>query len=393
MGVFIILSSLGLWLQIKSGATLRDLGFPALFAVTTILTLLGFIAVMLVNRHPELPIGRIWFGLIMVWAADVFSFGYAYYGLIVQPGSLPGAQAALVWQAWTGAPFALFLFTLLILLFPNGRPLTSRWGRLTRLLYATMVTYLVLDALEPGPLEVLPAIDNPLGVSSAWTFLGPLHTLAIFLGVACVLAAAVSLILRWRRATGEERQQLKWFAYAAAYTAVTLSLVLYGEIASDERMLTIGLFLHPLSLIFLLVSTATAIFKYRLYDIDIIIRRTLSYAVLSGILVAIYYGAVVMLQYLFDAVIGQPNSPLITVLSTLAIAALFTPLRSLTQEWIDRRFYRTRYDADKTLADFAAIARDEVEISILSARLLSVVMETVQPEDVQLLLKIPAERQ
>ena len=144
--------------------------------------------------------------------------------------------------------------------------------------------------------------------------------------------------------------------------------------------------------LFLLVSTATAIFKYRLYDIDIIIRRTLSYFVLSGILVAIYFGVVVILQYLFNSLIGQPDSPFITVLSPLAIAGVFTPLRNMTQEWIDRRFYRSKYDAEKALYDFASTARDEVEMNVISARHLLVVAETLRPEDVKLLLKNPAER-
>jgi hypothetical protein len=276
----------------------------------------------------------------------------------------------------------------MILLFPDGQPLSRGWGRVIRLLSGTMAVYLLMDALEPGPLEVFPYLRNPLGVSGeVWAVLNRLRTAAIAIGFGCTLAAVLSLALRWRRAAGDARQQLKWFAYAASYFAITLILLLYGEIRSDRNVLTAALILHPLSLVGLLVSTAVAIFRYRLYDIDLIINRTLVYGILSAVLGLSYFTIVTLLQSLLGEASGQ-SSQIAIVVSTLAIAALFNPLRSRIQELIDRRFYRRRYDAEKALAAIAATAREEVDLHRLIEAVMGVVEDTMQPEQVSLWLKV-----
>jgi hypothetical protein len=383
VGVYIILAAVGLILQVLTSTYLNNFGFPALLTITLLASVLYVLGAVIVWRHPGNPIGWLWCAMPMVFAIDLFSFGYAYYGLIAHPGSLPGAGAMLIWQSWTGGSFVIFLAMLLILYFPDGRPLSPRWGRLAWMAAGALCVYLPLDALEPGPLQVFPFLNNPIGASqSMWAILGPLRSIAILLEVVILLAAVFSLLLRLRRAQGDERQQIKWIIYAAAYFAITLALVFYGESRSTETVLRVATVLHVVSLAGLVAATAIAIFKYRLYDIDIIINKTLVYGALTGALALVYFASVVLLQRIFPA-----ESPVAIVLSTLAIAALFSPLRRRIQNAIDKRFYRRKYDAQRTLAAFSAQMRDEVELEQLSEALLSVVDETMQPAHVSLWLK------
>jgi peptidoglycan/LPS O-acetylase OafA/YrhL len=197
-----------------------------------------------------------------------------------------------------------------------------------------------------------------------------------------LLAAVSSLVLRLRRSRGDERQQIKWIVYAAAYFALTLALVFYGGTRSDGTILQVGTVLHVLSLVGLLAAMTIAIFKYRLYEIDIIINKTLVYGALSGTLALVYFSSVVLLQQVFPA-----DSQISIVLSTMAIAGLFAPLRRRIQKAIDKRFYRRKYDAQQTLAAFSVRMRDEVELERLSETLLAVVDETMQPAHVSLWFK------
>jgi hypothetical protein len=381
--LYIILATVGLTLQVLTHTYLQNFGFPALLTITLVAGLIYVLGAVIVWRHPRSPIGWLWCALPMVWAIDLFSYGYAYYGLIAHPGSLPGASAMLIWQSWTGGSFVIILSMLLILRFPDGRLLSARWAGVAWLAAGAISVYLPLDALEPGPLQVFPFLDNPFGVSQTiWAVLSPLRSIAIFVEVMCLLAAASSMVLRLRRARGDERQQIKWMVYAAAYFALTLALIFYGEIGSTETVLRAGIVLHSVSLVGLFAAMAIAIFKYRLYDIDIIINKTLVYGALSGTLALVYFSSVVLLQQIFP-----DDSQISIVLSTLAIAGLFSPLRRRMQSGIDRRFYRRKYDAQQTLAAFSASMRDEVELERLSETLLAVVDETMQPAHVSLWFK------
>jgi ABC-type Fe3+-siderophore transport system permease subunit len=203
-----------------------------------------------------------------------------------------------------------------------------------------------------------------------------------------VLAAGslVALVLRFRRGDNVSRQQIKWLLFAGVVLViVAISGLAFFSVYSDspawlDIIVQIVLMTLPL-------AVANAILRYRLYDIDIIIRRTLSYSILTAALALIYFGAVALLQYMFGGLFSNSNSPLIIVISTLAIAALFNPLRSRIQAFIDRRFFRSKYDAEKALADFSAVARDEVDIVRLSSSLLSVIEKTIQPEQINLWLR------
>jgi hypothetical protein len=205
------------------------------------------------------------------------------------------------------------------------------------------------------------------------------------------LAAVISLFARFRRARGDERQQIKWFAYATALTLFWTFLV--EGIPDTSRLFeAVTAVLSLLVIPSIPIAAGIAIFKYRLYDIDRIINRTLVYAALTGTLVAMYVGGVVLLQTLFRALTGG-ESQLAIVASTLAIAALFNPLRTRIQAFIDRRFYRRKYDAAKVLQIFSGRLRDETDLDRLMPELLGVVRETMQPAHVSLWLRTPTERE
>jgi hypothetical protein len=190
-------------------------------------------------------------------------------------------------------------------------------------------------------------------------------------------------VVRFVRSRGEERTRMKWLVYTAVMS-ISIVLLLSITLGEDSRILSILASGVPT---YLTVAIGIAILRHRLFDIDIIIRRTLSYAVLTAVLGLVYFGGIVLLQNVVGGLFGSTESPLIIVISTLAIAALFNPLRARIQEFIDRRFFRSKYNAEKTLVDFAAVARDEVDMVRLSDSFLSVIEKTIQPEQISLWLR------
>jgi len=204
-----------------------------------------------------------------------------------------------------------------------------------------------------------------------------------------LILSALSIVVRYRRASGAERQQLKWFALAAVLIgAVTAGHLLFLDVLLPEAFLNL---LDAATITCLYVAVGIAILRYRLYDIDRIINSTLVYGSLTATLVLVYFGSVVGLQYILRALTGQ-ESQLAIVASTLVMAALFNPLRRRIQNFIDRSFYRRKYDAVKTLEAFSAKLRDETDMDILNSELLSTVRDTMQPEHVSLWLREPGRR-
>jgi hypothetical protein len=245
-----------------------------------------------------------------------------------------------------------------------------------------------MDELSPGVGGDVPGLVNPLGVEA----LRPLDTVmqvdiiltVVFLVI--VLCSVASLVVRFRRSSGEERQQMKWLTYAAAANFATLLLVM--SLPADSAWYRAVDSLWNLVLAGLPVAMGIAVLKYRLYDIDLIINRTLVYGSLTLMLALIYFGGVATSQAIFGALTGQEEQPqLAVVISTLVIAALFVPLRRRTQAFIDRLFYRRKYDAAKTLEAFSAKLRDETDLDALNADLVGVVDETMQPTHVSLWLR------
>jgi hypothetical protein len=347
------------------------------------------VGALIASRRPENPIGWVFCGMGLTLVAAVFFGNYAEYSLVVEPGSLPRAETA----AWVGnwiwlvalSPLGFFL-----LLFPDGRPPSRRWRPFAWFQGAALTCWFVSQALAPGPLvnAGYESIDNPYGIEALGGLLKVIGAVSSIVLLVTVLASVFSIVIRFRRARGDERRQIKWVAYAGAVVALVLILQLAVETALPKahtllEVLNLGL---VVSFIGVPIAAGIAILKYRLYEIDTIINRTLVYVGLTASLILVYVGSVVALQYVFRTLTGGESS-LAVVASTLAIAALFNPLRRRTQAFVDRRFYRRKYDATKTLAAFSARLRDETDLDALSGELVTVVRETVQPARVSLWLR------
>src|SRR5215204_6476664 len=343
------------------------------------------VGAIVASRRPENLVGWLLCLYGFAQSIDLFSAQYAIYALLAQPNSLP-AGVAMAWVSSWLPPIIIGFSVFFILLFPTGRLPSRRWRWLTWLTVAFMLVGVISDAFSPGPVDGLGPIRNPLGIegfSNAYTAI--IYTMvATFL----LVAAASSVFVRLRRAIGVERQQIKWFAYAAAATVIGLVLAYV-----IPEMIDVPLWFERIGYTILLVlipampiSIGIAILKYRLYDIDVIINRTLVYGSLTVTLVALYFGGIVVLQRVFVLLTGE-KSTLAVVASTLAIAALFSPLRHRVQGFVDRRFYRSKYDARKTLEGFSAKLRDETDLDALDNELVVVVRETMQPAHVSLWLR------
>jgi type III secretory pathway component EscS len=284
------------------------------------------------------------------------------------------------------------LGTYLILLFPDGRLPSRRWRPLAWISGAAILSVSAGSALTPGPVEGFPGIDNPFGLEKYPWVADAAQSLVLLLPV-CILASVVSLVLRFLRARGEEREQIKWLAFAASILGLGFSsYVIPGNILPDDAggadPLWQNLLEDAVTLSFAGIPMAVgiAVLRHRLYDIDLIINRALVYVSLTVLLAAVYAGGVVGLQAALRSLTGQ-ESTLAVVASTLAIAALFGPLRRRVQAFVDRRFYRRKYDAAKTLDAFSVRLRDETRLDALSDDLVGVVTRTVQPAHASLWLR------
>jgi len=347
------------------------------------------VGALVASRWPRNAIG--W---IFCWLGFSFSLGsaseeYALYALVTEAGSLPGAEGMLWLTAWLGGPIVFALFALIFLLFPDGRLPSRRWRPVVWIELVAVVC-LVAFAFEPGQLGNLGLVrvSNPFGVQGAAALLETLGWIGLFVTLAVAVAGGVSLVVRFRRARGVERQQIKWFAFSGVvFCAVFAAGPFLWTLPPSPATVWIWpvLFLAGASTI--PVAVGIAMLKHRLYDIDLLINRALVYGSLTVALALVYVGSVVGLQYVFRALTGQ-KSTLAVVASTLAIAALFNPLRRRVQAFVDRRFYRGKYNAAKTLEAFGARLREETDLEALSDDLLGVARSTVQPEHVSLWLRL-----
>jgi hypothetical protein len=319
--------------------------------------------------------------LIFAWPIQT------YYESLAAPPAQPSALFLLgLWFTNWSWLWLIFPLLFVILYFPTGRLPSPRWRWLRTLGLGMVVYFMVVTALLPElnvPVEPVPwTVPNPIGIASL-TFSMPVW---IALLLTLVVGSVASLFVRFRRADPVERSQLKWLLYAGGVFLVVYAVAGFGFDlgGSGNDIFEVALYLSILSLP---AAIAVAILRYRLYDIDVVIRKTLLYAVLTALLALVYFGSVILLQQLFGAVTGIEQSPFAVVVSTLVIAALFTPLRRRIQDAIDRRFYRKKYNAQQVLAQFAQTARDETDLDALLAELVRVVDETLQPEHVSVWLK------
>jgi hypothetical protein len=343
------------------------------------------VGAIVASRRPENPVGWLLCLFALGESISHFSGQYAIYALLAQPDSLPAGEAMAWVSSWL--VFITIGFSVLyILLFPTGRLPSMRWRWVTWLTVAFVLVGVMLGAFSSGPVEGLGPIRNPLGIKG---FSDVSHSIVFnMVALVLVVAAAWSVFMRLRGAIGVERQQIKWFAYAAAATVMGLVLAYIIPDVIDVPLWfeRIGHAIFLLLIPAIPISIGIAILKYRLYDIDLLINRTLVYGSLTATLVALYFGGIVVLQRIFVALTGE-TSTLAVVASTLAIAALFNPLRRRIQSFIDRRFYRRKYDARKTLEAFSSTLRDETDLEALNDDLVGVVRETMQPAHTSLWLR------
>jgi hypothetical protein len=338
-------------------------------------------------RQPGNAIGWVCLGIGLVLALGFVADPYGSYGQIAGTERLPGAMFFAWLENWTWIPAVGTIGTFLLLLFPDGRLPSPRWRVVAWLSAAAIVLTSFGEAFRPGALASAPSIQNPYGVGIAEDV--PLRAaggMNVLLAL-CFLASAFSVVLRLRRARGRERLQMKWFTFASGLLAVLLGLALVGELVVGllalERPLGLRLLQDAVSAsaLGLPIAISIAVLKHDLYEIDVLINRTLVYGALTAILGAAYASIVTIAGTILE------GSQVVTAAATLAVAALFQPLRRRVQGFIDRRFYRRKYDAARTVEAFSSRLRNEVDLEAMRRDLLAAVQETMQPRGVSLWLK------
>ena len=354
------------------------------------------VGALIASKRPENPIGWICLTAGLSWMFTAVGDPMTAYS-VARIGSAPGPVMldALTMWSWS-LPLGL-QGTFMVMLFPNGRLPSRRWRPLAWLSGAAILLVSVALTVEPGPLPYRGGVRNPLGIEGR-PWIEAVSSACLVLLALCIVASAVSLVWRYRRSDRETRQQIKWLAFAASFVGAAYANVLItGLFFAPETFSDEGEGPIWISLIFIMVlisfagiptAIGFAVLKYRLYEIDIIINRALVYGSLTVSLAAVYFVVVAGTQTAFRALTGQEQQPqLAVVVSTLVIAALFNPLRRRIRGFIDRRFYRRKYDASRILAAYGTRLRDELDLKTLSDDLLKVVGDTVQPTHASLWLR------
>jgi hypothetical protein len=377
---------LGLAATVRLDRLLREAGrhglttysassIPLMVAVASAVT----VGLVLAARRPGHPVGWLLLGLGLSQAAHDLTYAYTRYGLVARPGSLPGAAylaglnngLVVLWVACAG---------FVLLLTPTGSLPSPRWRWWARIVAAAAGGWLLGSVVDPAPLRPeYPDVGNPLAVPGLF---GPLNALplAALLVLAGLPVGAVSLLLRFRRARGVERQQLRWLVWGAIVAAMALLVALAALFLLDDfGLLNVAV---GVSVAVLPLSTGAAVLRYRLYDLDRIVSRTLAYGLLTLLLGLAYAAVVLGLGGLLP-----DSSSLVVAAATLAVAAIFQPARRRVQAVVDRRFNRHRYDAARIIADFSARLRDQVDLDTLTADVLAVVDQTMQPTRASLWLR------
>jgi hypothetical protein len=384
LSVVLLVGGLALDLMTRSTAQERPYYGPvdAVFYLATVLSF-SVVGAIIASRQPRNAIGWLFCSVGLVMGINSLAGGYAEYRLSGGYGPWSLVETAAWFASWSWTLLVYLPTSFLLLLFPDGRLPSPRWRPVAWCAAIGLMGFVAGTALQPGPLGDFPQIVNPYGVDSL--ILDAVALTGAILASASMVASAVSLIVRMRRAGRAQRQQIKWLAYGGA---LVVGSVFASGVISTIWSADVGIALISLGLLGVPIFTGVAIARYRLYEIDIVINRTLVYGALTAALVAVYFGGVATLQALFRALTGQEQQPqLAIVVSTLVIAALFNPLRGRIQAFIDRRFYRKKYDAAKTLEAFSFRLREETDLQALNGELTRVVRETMQPSHVSLWLR------
>jgi hypothetical protein len=358
-------------------ATVVPLVLAALVAAT--------VGAVLANRRPHHPVGWLLLALGLAVTASGVADGYARYGLLARPSALPAAR----WVA-TYSPATLYLafvcIGFVLLLTPSGSLPSPRWRWWARLAATAPVGFLL--ALGVGPGLVIPPYDeviDPVSVPALASAVTAVIAVSFTIAIGSLAVGAWSLVVRFRRARGSERQQLRWVAFAAALTVPPAAVVLFSVVVVDTKATVVLLVALGVCMALLPLAIGAAILRYRLYDLDRLISRALAYGLLTLLLAGGYAALVLGLGQL----LGQDSS-LVVAAATLAVAAVFQPARRRIQQGVDRRFNRRRHDAAQTIATFSTRLRDQVDLTTLTSELLTVVDQTMQPTRASLWLRPPA---
>ena len=350
--------------------------------VTNLITLLPFsiVGAIVASRHARNAIGWLFCGVGVTIGLNSLAGDYVEFWLASGWGPRSLGETAAWFSSWVWILLFYIPTTFLLLLFPDGRLPSPRWRPVAWGVTLGAAGSVVGYALRAGPLLDFPQIANPYGIDGP--FVGVVGVAGATVAAGSMAASAVSLIVRLRQAGSVERQQVKWLAYGGA---VVVGGIFAGGLIIPWSV-PLSIVVMSVSLLGLPVFTGIAIVRHGLYDIDLLINRTLVYGSLTAALIAFYVGGIVVSQRLFVILTGE-QSTLAVVASTLLMAALFNPLRRRIQSFIDRRFYRRKYDARKTLDGFSARLRDETDLEALKAESIRVVRRTVQPEHVSVWLR------
>ena len=364
------------------------------FDVLFPLALVSYLAVgmLIVWRRTRNAVGWIFCAIGALSALVAFAEGYSRWGALGRVGSVPGTEL-FAWLSTTLAEVPLALLVILLLVFPDGRLMSRRWWPLLWLGVAVNAAVVASLAFSPGPLANLTAVENPLGIEDAAGALGLLASIAGSASPLVSLACAAALLLRLRRAHGRERQQLKWFVYCTALGLIVFiaseavaSLLGVADTRAADNVTSLAALVPTVAIP---AAAGFAILRHRLYDIDVAVNRTLVYGALTACLALAYWGSVVLLGQLLQPL--APGYDLAIAGSTLAVAALFRPLRGRIQAAVDHRFYRRRYDATQTLEGFSARLREQLDLDAVGGELSGVVAETMQPAHMSLWLRTPGQ--
>jgi hypothetical protein len=373
-----------------SGPTAHDKpqgGYAPLAMLTAIVfSSLAVVGAIVAARRPRNAVGWLLAVGALLWTLAVLSNAVYWHMAFGRPDAPAAADFVAWFGTWALFPAFVILLGLVPLLFPTGAPPGPRWRVVGWTAVVAGGVTAVSTALTPGPLEIsdYPWLDNPLGIGGLG--LGTIAKGSVVVSGATVLAALTSLVVRYRRARGIERLQLRWVASAACLLVLC---TVGGSLASPWIGSGAGWVALLFGLLAVAAGLAVALLRYRLYDIDVVINRTLVYGGLTATLAGGYLGGVLLLQLMLSGV--TQDSGLSVAASTLAVAALFRPARARIQEGVDRRFYRRKYDAQRTLESFSARLRDEVALDALSAELRAVIADTMQPAHVSLWLRAPGD--
>jgi hypothetical protein len=384
-----LLTLLGLAATAWLDRLLRQAGRPELTSlaassVPLVVAALSAVTVgtVLATRRPRHPVGWLLLGLGLSLTVHELTFSYTRYGLVTRPGTLPAAGylagfnngILLGWLSCAG---------FVLLLTPTGKLPSPRWRWWARVAAAAPGVWLLVSMVDPAPLRPeFPTIGNPLAVPAvSGPLLGVVTAASAVVVLAALVVGAVSLVGRFRRARGVQRQQLRWLAWGAMLASLALLVAMAALVLEDSGSNLLNAALGVCAAL-LPLATGAAILRYRLYDLDRIISRTLAYGLLT-VLLGLGYAAVVL-------GLGQllpQDSSLVVAAATLAVAGVFQPARRRVQQAVDRRFNRRRYDAARTIQAFSARLRDEVDLDSLTTELLAVVDQTMQPTQASLWLR------